>query len=113
MIDVCSKGDVLLLIVYCCNQFAFGLWFPDLCTLTYFVYALHFPQNFCTPHNSVTLWDILMKLNGNLYQVMTMCRVQLRLLSLSLFQSYGTLIVFFMLILSSFDRCVPVNNDEN
>ena len=51
----------------------------------------------CTPHNSVTLWDIFMKLYRNEYQVKTKCRVQLWLLSLSSFKSNDPLIVFLCL----------------
>ena len=66
---------------------------PELCSFDYFFG--HFSQKSCTPHNSVTIWDIFIKPYRNVYQVKTMCRVQIRLLALSSFQSYGPLIVFY------------------
>ena len=60
-----------------------------------FDFFLNFPKNSCTPHISVTLWDIFMKLNRNVYQVKTTCRVQFWLFSW--FNSYGPLIVFLYL----------------
>ena len=50
---------------------------------------------------------IFMKLYRNVYQVKTMCHIQLWLLSVLLFQSYGPLIVF-MLILCNFHSCTHI-----
>ena len=49
---------------------------PKLCPFDYFS-----PKNYCTPHNSVTVWDTLIKRYRVVYKVKIMCHVQLQLLS--------------------------------
>ena len=53
-----------------------------------------FPKKSCTSHTSVTVWVIFMKLYRNVYQVKTMCRVELWMFSVSSFQCYAPWIIF-------------------
>ena len=54
---------------------------------------------FCMIRNSVTIWNMFMKLNRDVYKVMTMCRIQLFLIPVSSFLSSGPLIVFYIYFL--------------
>ena len=46
-----------------------------------FLFFYFFRKNYCTPQNTVTSWDVFMKLYRNVYNFKIMCRIQLRLLS--------------------------------
>ena len=69
--------------------------YPSYIPLDYF---FHFPKNYCTPHTSTTFYEIFMKLYRNVYQVKTICRVQLWLLSVSELCSFDCVLGLFCVI---------------
>ena len=68
-----------------------------------------FPQNSCTTHYSVTVWDIIMTLYRNLNSGKTMCPVQLWLISVSELWPYGCVCIC-MVILSNLHSCTLHNS---
>ena len=57
-----------------------------------------FPKHSCTPHNSVTAWDILMKPYRNVYQVNIMYHVQLKCSFVTPYLSLDPLVVFRLVL---------------
>ena len=68
-----------------------------MCPFDYF-FSIFITKNSSTPHNSETVWDILIKLYRNIYQVKIMCRVQLRLLTVSELRPFDCVLGLFCII---------------
>ena len=58
----------------------------------------------CAHHNSLTIWNIWMKIHSNVHEINTVCHVQKWLLSLSYFLSYFPLIKFLTNLMSTISR---------